>query len=127
MQTERNLELVRAVYRALADGGSTEGLIAADAEYVNPPYAVEPGVRPWSVALERLLEIYPTFALEPSEFVPVADDLLVVMAQARATGASGVSTTQSLVHVWTIRDGLGVRFHWFNDRDEAFAAVEAGL
>ena len=117
------MELARAVYRTLAEGGSTEGLIHADAEYVNPPYAVEPGVRPWSVALERLLEIYPGFALEPSEFSPVGDDRVIVLAEARATGASGVSTTQMLAHVWTIEDGLVVRFQWFNDPAEARAAV----
>jgi len=127
VQTERNVELVRAVYRALADGASTDGLIHADAEYVNPPYAVEPGVRPWTVAIERLLEIYADFRLEPQEYTPIGADRVVVIAHARATGASGVATDQRLAHVWTIEDGLIVRFHWYNDPAEAWAAVEAGL
>jgi hypothetical protein len=61
--TDSNVELARAVYRALADRVATDDLIHPDAEYVTPSHAVEPGTRPWSVGLERLLEIYPAFTL----------------------------------------------------------------
>jgi ketosteroid isomerase-like protein len=123
-ETESNVALAQAVYRALADGGATDALIHEDAAYVNPPHAVEPGVRPWPVALERLLEVYPDFTLEPQKYVPIGDDRVLVIAHARATGASGVTTDQRLAHLWTIRDGMIVRFEWFNDPAEAYAAVE---
>jgi ketosteroid isomerase-like protein len=124
--TDSNVELARAVYRALADGVATDDLIHPDAEYVNPSHAVEPGTRPWSVALERLLEIYPDFALEPEAYDPVGDDRVLVLVRARATGASGVTTDQRLAHVWTVRDGLIVRFEWYNDPAEARAALGQG-
>lgn len=125
-KTDSNVELARAVYRALVDSGPTDELIHADAEYVNPPHAVEPGTRPWPVALERLLDIYPDFTLEPEEYSPVGNDQVLVIVRARATGASGVTTDQRLAHVWTIRDGLIVRFEWFNDPAEARAALGPG-
>jgi ketosteroid isomerase-like protein len=125
-KTDSNVELARAVYRALADRGPTDELIHADAEYVNPPYAVEPGTRPWSVALERLLDIYPDFTLEPEEYLPVGDDRVLVVVRARATGASGVTTDQRLAHVWTIRDGLIARLQWYNDLAEARTALGPG-
>jgi ketosteroid isomerase-like protein len=125
-KTGSNVELAQAVYRALAEGAPTHELIHADAEYINPPYAVEPGTRPWAVALEQLREIYPDFSLEPLEYSAVGEDRVLVIAHARATGASGVTTDQRLAHLWTIRDGLIVRFEWYNDPAEAHAALGAG-
>jgi ketosteroid isomerase-like protein len=125
-KTDANVELARAVYRALADRGPTDGLIHPEAEYVNPPYAVDSGTLPWPVALERLREIYPDFSVEPQEFEAVGEDRVLVIAHARATGASGVTTDQRLAHVWTIRDGLIVRFEWYNDPAEAHAALRVG-
>ena len=124
--SSHNLEVVRSIYRALADGASTEHCIHADAEYVNPPYAVEPGIRPWPVAMQRLREIYADFQVEPEEYTEAGDDQVVVIVTARASGASGVATSQRLAHVWTIRDDKASRFRWFRDRDEALAALSAG-
>ena len=40
-----NVELVRRIYEAWDEGISPKDFIAADVEYVNPSYAVEPGTR----------------------------------------------------------------------------------
>jgi len=124
--SSHNLEVVRSIYRALADGASTEHCIHEDAEYVNPPYAVEPGTRPWAVAMQRLREIYADFHVEPEEYMETGEDQVVVIVTARASGASGVETSQRLAHVWTIRDDKASRFRWFSERDEEFAALSAG-
>jgi hypothetical protein len=41
--SQEDVEVVRAIYEALAAKGWPPDLIAADIEYVNPPYAVEVG------------------------------------------------------------------------------------
>lgn len=123
--SKANLELVRGIYGALAEWRVPES-IHPDAEYVNPPYAVEPGTRPWSVAIERLREIYPEFRMEPEEYVPVGDDQVMVVARANARGISGVDASARLGHLWTIRDGKAVRFEWFKDPAEAFEAIGLG-
>ena len=43
--SEENVELVRRIYDAWEQGESARNFIAADIEYVNPSYAVEPGTR----------------------------------------------------------------------------------
>ena len=120
----RNLEIVRGIYEALARGEQPAS-IHEDAEYVNPDYAVDPGTRPWSAAIERLLEIYPDFRLDPDEFIE-AGDQVVVIAHAHGRGVSGVGEARGVLgHVWTLRDGRAVRFRWFKTRAEALEA--AGL
>ena len=54
------------------------------------------------------------------------DDVLV---EARVTGrgrSSGFPVEWHHGYIWTVRDGVAVRFRWFNRRDEARAAVGFG-
>ena len=120
--SERNVELVRAIYDRWAAGASNADLIAPDLEYVNPPYAVESGTVRDRSALGRVREVYPDFRMEPERFIDVGDDV-VVIGVARGTGASGVEIQWRQGYVWTVEDGRAVRFRWFNDPAEALAAV----
>ena len=55
----------------------------------------------------------------------VFGDSLVVDATFRAEGAgSGIPVQQRGCHLWKIRDGLGGRFEYFTDRDEAVRAAK---
>jgi ketosteroid isomerase-like protein len=119
-----NVDLVRAIYEAWNTGASSAHLIAADLEYVNPPYAVEAGTVQDRAALGRVLEVYPNFTIETEQIIDAGDDV-VVIGIARGTGASGVKVEWRQGYVWTVRDGKAVRFQWFNDPAEALAA--AGL
>jgi ketosteroid isomerase-like protein len=82
--SEENVDLVRRIYEAWDREESARDFISEDVEYVNPSYAIEPGVR-----------------------------------------GSGVPLEGEHAHLWTVRDGMAVRFRWFQSHSEAVEA--AGL
>ena len=122
--SRENVDLVRTIHDAWATGTSNRDLIAPDLEYVNPPYAVEAGTRRERSALDRVRDVYPNFRIEAERYIDAGDEV-VVIGMARGTGASGVEVQWRQGYVWTIKDGLAVRFQWFNDPAEALEA--AGL
>jgi ketosteroid isomerase-like protein len=122
--SQENVEIVRAIYDAWAKQASAAHLIAADIEYVNPPYAVESGTRHDRKALASVQEVYPDFRVEPDRYIDANEDV-VVIGLATGTGASGIRFERRQAHLWTIRDGKAIRFCWFNDPAEALEA--AGL
>lgn len=117
-----NVELVRSIYALWSRNESARHLIDPDIEYVNPPYAVESGVRHGRTALGKIREVYPNFRVEPERFLDAGEDV-VVIGVARGTSASGIEANWRQGYVWTIRDGKAIRFRWFNDPAEALEAV----
>ena len=66
------------------------------------------------------------FGLETAidQFVEEIGDCVIVEATFHAVGSgSGIELNQAGYHVWRIRDGKGVEFRFFLDRDEAVAAA----
>ena len=122
--SQENVELVRSIYRRWNSDESTRDLIDPELEYVNPPYAVESGVRRGRDTLAAIREVYPDFHIETERFVDAGDEVAVI-GLARGTSISGVDVTWRQGYVWTIREGTAVRFRWFNDPDEALRAVGA--
>ena len=120
--SQENLELVRSIYRLWAANESARHLIDPQLEYVNPSYAVESGVRRSRGTLGKIREVYPDFRVETERFVDAGDDVAVI-GIARGTSASGVEVKWRQGYVWTVRDGIAVRFRWFNDPNEALQAV----
>jgi uncharacterized protein len=120
--SQENLELVRSIYRRWNAKESASDLIDPQLEYVNPSYAVESGVRRSRGTLGKIREVYPDFRVETERFVDAGDDV-VVIGIARGTSASGVQVEWRQGYVWTIREGIAVRFCWFNDPKEALEAV----
>src|SRR5919201_2821678 len=116
--SQENVEVVRAIYEAWADGRSARELIEPDMEYVNPSYALESGIHCYRRKLAKIREVYPDFRVEPERFVDAGDEV-VVIGTARGTSASGVQAHWQQGYVWTVRDGKAVRFRWFNDPREA--------
>ena len=122
--SRENVDLVRALYAAWARGESVRDLVAEDLEYVNPPNAVEGGTKRGRRFLVGVLDVYPDFRVEPERYEDLGDEVLVI-GTARGTSASGLETRWQQGYIWTVRDGVIVRFRWFNDPAEALAA--AGL
>lgn len=120
--SEQNVEIVRRIYALWSDSQSAAQLIDPNIEYVNPPYAVESGVRRGRAALGLVREVYPDFRVEPERFVD-AGEHVVVIGTARGTSRSGVAAQWRQGYVWTLRAGKAVRFRWFNQPSEALAAV----
>jgi hypothetical protein len=120
--SQENLEVVRAIYRLWSEDRSARHLIDPELEYVNPAYAVEAGTRRSRGTFAKVREVYPDFRLEPERFVDIGDDV-VVIGTARGTSASGIEAQWRQGYVWTVRDGIAVRFRWFNRPEEALKAV----
>jgi ketosteroid isomerase-like protein len=124
--SQENVELVRRIYDAWDREESARDFISADVEYVNPSYAVEPGVRRGRASFMVVRETYEDFSLQIERFVDAGDDEVLVLARYTASGpGSGVPLEGEHGHVWTVRDGVAVRFRWFNSHREAIEA--AGL
>jgi ketosteroid isomerase-like protein len=120
------LDVVRAIYDAWREGRSARDFIAEDVEYVNPPDAVEPGVRYGRKSFAAIRGSYDDVVVEPLDFIDAPNDEVVVVARVTGRGrGSGFPVEWLHGYVWTVRDGLAVRFRWFNRPDEAMAV--AGL
>lgn len=119
-------DVVRAIYDAWRNGRSARDWIDADIEYVNPPDAVEPGVRHGRKWFAAIRSSYDNVVVEPTEFIDAPDDDVIVIARVSGRGrGSGFPVEWQHGYVWTVRDGVAVRFQWFNRPEDAFRA--AGL
>jgi len=117
--SEDNVEVVRRIYQAWAAGTSARDFIAEDVEYVNPPYAVEPGVRRGRASFARIRDAYDDIEVRPHRFVDSGDDVVVLATITGTSRDAGVPIRYEQGYIWTIRDGVAVRFRWFNSADEA--------
>jgi ketosteroid isomerase-like protein len=123
--SQENVELIRRIYDAWGRKESARNFIAADLEYVNPSYAVEPGTRHGRKSLAVVRGTYEDFEIEVESIIDAGDET-VVLAHYTASGpGSGVPVAGEHGYVWTVRDGLAVRFQWFRSHGEALEA--AGL
>jgi ketosteroid isomerase-like protein len=123
--SEENVELIRSVYDAWDKNESARAFLAEDIEYVNPSYAVEPGVRRGRRSLAAVRDTYEDFRVHADRFLDAGDEV-VVLAHYTASGrGSGVPLEGEQGYVWTVRDRQAVRFRWFHSHAEAVAA--AGL
>ena len=128
--SEENVEIVRRIYESgLIDRGPEELLKLAtpDVEYVNPPYAVEPGVRRGLVAvaqaMRRFAEPWEESRHELRELYDCGD---VVVAAVR-WHIRGRGSERELVneeaHTWTLHEGRIACFEWGQDLSKALEAA----
>jgi ketosteroid isomerase-like protein len=122
--SQENVEVVRRIHETWDREESVREFLAEDMEYVNPTYAVEPGTRVGRRALGSVRETYPDFQIHVERFIDAGDDEVVVLGRYTASGgASGIPLEGEHGYVWTIRDGLAVRFQWFQSHREALEAA----
>jgi ketosteroid isomerase-like protein len=131
--SEENVEIVRRIYTEGLIYQDPEGLVTElgtpDIEYVNPPYAVEPGVRrgPAEVAraLRRAHELFASPRYVIDQLFDCGDSVVAALNFYAHGRGSESAAVQEEVHTWTLRDGRIVRFEWGRDREKALEA--AGL
>ena len=128
--SQETLDIVRRIY--------TEGLIdrdpkrlvdhfaTPDVEYVNPPDAVDPGIRRGRaqvrLALRRARQMSPSYRHQLHELFDLGDS--VVAAVSRHAGrASSSEVIQEEAHTWVFRDGKVVRFERGLDLEAALEAA----
>jgi ketosteroid isomerase-like protein len=139
--SEENVEVVRRILEVWRGEGPpkgdrfrrdllSSGLLDAEIEWVNPPDAVEPGVRrgieAFARAAQAVTDTFDGVRLEVDEIILDAGERVVLLATMHVRGrGSSAEVAIQLGHIWTIREGKAVRFEWFNDADQALEA--AGL
>jgi ketosteroid isomerase-like protein len=74
--------------------------------------------------LRQFAEPWDELLVEPEELLAVGSEILALI-RFRARGRDGVSVELPLAHLWTLKDGRGVRMNAFADRDKALEAAGA--
>jgi ketosteroid isomerase-like protein len=127
--SRENVELVKRLFDAWEEDGFdvVPALMDTDIEYVNPPYAIEPGTRQgyegFAIAARAIRTVYPSRRMKPLAFYEAHEQVAVkVRVVARGIG-SEVEVQGDRGYVFAVRDGKIVRFAWFNELSEALEAV----
>jgi ketosteroid isomerase-like protein len=125
-----NLEIVRRIYQDGIFDGPPEKLLeltAPEIEYVNPPEAVDPGVRRGrdglTQAMLNISESFSAYRHELRELHDAGDSVVAVVDFSSSGRGSDVEIVQREAHTWTLRDGALVRFEWGRDVAAALKAV----
>jgi ketosteroid isomerase-like protein len=131
--SRENVELVRRIYEDGLLDRDPERVVhefaTLDVEYVNPPEAVEPGIRrgPAEVAeaLRNSSELFDSSRHELHELFDRGDAVVAAVSFRTRSRRSEIELVQQEAHTWTLRDGRIARFEWGRDLDAALDA--AGL
>jgi ketosteroid isomerase-like protein len=123
----------RRVREGLAsmERGDVEPIVAQahpDVEFVNPPYALEPGTRRGiegvRIALRNMLDAFEELRFDTEQVIDLADRVVALgMWTARGRGSRYRFDPQPFAFLVTFRDGQMIRYEWFNEHAEALAAV----
>jgi uncharacterized protein len=125
--------LIRDAYAALARGDFAALLDALDPciEWPDGGCQSLEGCRGHEEVLAAILERIGGDArecrVEPQEFLLAGTDVVVLGHQHCRSRTSGRVFAIPFAHVWTIRDGLAVRFRSYADRPQLRAALAAGV
>jgi uncharacterized protein len=127
---DEDLQAVLASYEALNRGDidGTVAALASDAEWHESPALPDAGVFRGRDAvrafLEQFLESWQDLHQEIEDVVVEGDRAaLMIHLEARGRG-SGVEVDARYAHVWTVRDGAGVRVDAYDDREAALRAIK---
>jgi ketosteroid isomerase-like protein len=127
--SEENAEIVRRIYgEGLIDRDPkrfVNDFAAPDIEYVNPPEAVDPGIRRGRaevmLALRRARQSSALYRHELHELFDLGDT--VVAAVSRHAGPASSSEIQEEAHTWTFREGKLARFERGPNLEDALEAA----
>ncbi len=127
--SQENVDVVRAIYDAWGRGDypGPADLLDPEVEYVNPEGAIEPGTRvgiqAFQRAVERTLEAWEFWQIEPEEFRAVGSRVVAIVRYAARGRGSGVDVQGRESALWTLRDKRIVRYQWFHEPGDALEAV----
>jgi hypothetical protein len=128
--SQENVEIVRRIYeQGLLDSpDGHNAFVEAEIEYVNPPDAIDPGVRRGRGLCTALGSLTDAFDECEHQLRRLFDVGAIVVADVTFSGrgaSSGVTVTQEEAHTWTFDSTGGiVRFEWGRDLQQALKAAE---
>jgi len=129
--SRENVELVRRIYSDGLFDRDPDRIVhefaTPDIEYINPPEAVEPGIRRGGAQVARALrssrELFESGRHEVHELFDCGDAVVAAVSFCTRIRGSGAELVQEEAHTWTFRDGRIVRFEWGRDLGAALEAV----
>ena len=130
MENERRL---REAYDAFVAGDldTLLDVFHPDAQYVNPPYAVESGTRQGRQQLTEVWRsLHEMFEFSEVDVLELREGPNGVFVQLRLEGhgrVSGAPTLLSQSHLLELRDGRAVSLAWFGTREEGSPRGRTGL
>ena len=122
-----NLDTLVVILDQLFNGRRVDpALLATDAEWVNPPEAVEPGTRQGADSFNRAVaNVFAAWDDVVFETDRLIDNGNHVVALGRLRGhihGPGMEVESPHGQIWSFRDGLVTRMEWFNTHREALQA-----
>jgi ketosteroid isomerase-like protein len=128
--SQENVEAIRRIYDEGLIDRDPEWLLeiaTSDIEYVNPPNAVEAGIRrgPAEVvrAMRGFAEIWEESRHELHELFDCGDVVVAAVSWHTRSRHSERELIQEEAHTWTLRDGRIARFEWGQDVEKALEAA----
>jgi ketosteroid isomerase-like protein len=129
--SRENVEKVRRAWEAGQQGDLEAGLdvFGPDVEMdLSQGGRVDAGVYYGREAVRRAAQdwfsAWASMAMEPTEFIDLSDDALVVRVEARGRSRqTGMEVELEFYWLYTMREGLAVRVREFATRQEALEAV----
>jgi ketosteroid isomerase-like protein len=130
--SQENLDLVRRIYEENlidSDHGQLLSLTTSEVQYVNPPEAVDPGVRrgraEFAEALRNASDFFERGRHDVNRLFDGGDTIVAAVSFVARSRGSETEIVQHEAHTWTLVDGTIVRFEWGRDLGAALDA--AGL
>jgi ketosteroid isomerase-like protein len=125
-----NVEIVRRIYR---DGWFDDqpdrvlALATPDVEFVNPPEAVDPGIRRGRAEVARAFRnisgSFDSIRHELHQLVDAGDSVVAWVSFCTRSAGSEAEIVQKEAHTWTLHSGKIVRFEWGRNLGAALEAA----
>jgi ketosteroid isomerase-like protein len=132
--SQENVELVKRSYDGLNDVYNTGDCLRPIEEVCHPDVVLRAsGMFPESgeyhgyAGLREFTanqaEAFEQMSVQAAEFVDAGDQVVVPIRFGGKARHTGIETTFSVVHVWTIRNGKVSRLDMYRNREDALKAV----
>jgi ketosteroid isomerase-like protein len=123
--SQENVEIVRRFYEHIGrEGELMVGLLDEDVEF-DFAWMHGRGADAWRRAIAEWAGTFEEWRIEAREVIDVGPSQLIAIVRDRARAkGSGAEIDNEFAHLWTIREGLVIRFEAFTTKADALQAAE---